>query len=70
MSQTDKVTKWMQVASILFSAQILGIIGMGVTDHFRLAELQADVAVMKPRVEVLWYADATVKRAEPVIPGQ
>jgi len=49
--------------------QVLGIIGMGITDHFALAEVRADMSVVKPRVEVLWYADGSSHRAEPLIPG-
>jgi len=43
------------IVSGLAILAIAGWIGIAVSDHFSIKELERDRDVMKPRVEVLWH---------------
>jgi hypothetical protein len=57
MSTEEKsfLKKWLFAVSSVLFAQCAGIIWMGVTDHFQLQTVAEDMAIIKPRVDQLWY---------------
>jgi hypothetical protein len=50
---------------ILLVGQIIGACWLGVQDHYRLWSIDADMNVIKPRVEQLWYTQHNNQEKNP-----
>ena len=57
MSNEEKrfLKKWLLAAGGVLMTQTLAVSSVFIADHYSLAQLKDDVAVIRPRVEELWW---------------
>ncbi len=47
--------RWLLGVSAVMVTQIVTVLWIGISDHFQLQALAADMAIEKPRVDEMWY---------------
>lgn len=54
--------KWLIGSAGVLMAQTFAVSSVFIADHYSLKAIKEDVALIKPRVEELWWSSSTVRR--------
>jgi len=58
MSREDTFTlkKWLWAVSLIWGANLVGMVSTQINDHYLTRATSEKVAIMEPRVNSLWYS--------------